>query len=342
MAGLSTFYANSGDPQRGLELAEKLLTLARETGVSEHLLLAGVEMGVPEYYQGKFASALAHLEQAIEVYDPFRHRALALKYATDHGVAARTNAAWNLWNLGYPDRALGRVREAVALARTLDHPFTLGLALFSEAVVHCLRRDREAQRRTAEEAIALGEAQGFPVWVGVAKAFRGHARATAAADATGVVEMSEGLALAAGTGTQGGAPAMFAMLADAHSAVGQLSEAMVALDMAVAIAHQTGQPFCDAELHRGKGELQLAAGDLAGAAAFYRRALDIARAQEARGFELRAATSFARLLHAQSKSDEARALLTPIYAWFTEGLDTPDLRDAKALIEELASPLASR
>ncbi len=339
LAVLSSFHANSGNPQRGIELARVLFDIARETGDSEHLLLAHVQMGVPEYYQGRFASALAHFEEAIAVYDPAQHGGMALKYASDHGVAARANAGWNLWYLGHPDRALERAREAVALARTLGHPFSLGLALFVEAVVHCLRRDRGAQRRIAEEAIALGEAHGVPLWTSMGKVFRGHARVTAEADATGVVEITEALALGGGTGMLGGAPAMSLVLADAQFAVGQLAEAQLALDMGMAIAAQTGQPFCDAELQRGKGELVLAAsGGSAGdeAEAFFARALEIARAQEARGFELRGATSLARLLRARGRSDRARAVLEPVYARFTEGFDTEDLREAKAVLEELA------
>jgi predicted ATPase len=131
---------------------------------------------------------------------------------------------------------------------------------------------------------------------------------------------------------------MLAVLAHAHMAVGQPAEAMIALQAALAISEQTGQPLLDAEFYRARGELVLAApdGGPAQAESFFRRALEIAQAQEARSLELRAAMSLARLLRTQERADEARALLTPLYAWFTEGFDTSDLREAKALLEELA------
>src|SRR4030095_6978265 len=177
----------------------------------------------------------------------------------------RCNAGWNLWQLGYPDRALVRVQEAVTLARTLDHPFSLGHALFCESVVHWFRGDPAAQVRTAEEAISVSEAWGFPLYLSLAKLWRGAARAVAEEDANAVAEMSEVLSRAAGTGAQAGAPALFALLAQAQHAVGQRAEAMVAVETGLAIAAQTGQPFWDAELYRSKGELLLAspAGDAA-------------------------------------------------------------------------------
>jgi len=263
---------------------------------------------------------------------------MAVKYGVDQGVNALGYAGWGLWHLGYPDRALERAREAVGLAGTLDYPYTLGMALFYESVVHWFRGDPAAQVRTAEEAIALSEAQGFPLWLGLAKVFRGAARAVAEADAVAVAEISEGLTLAAGTGAQAGAPGLFALLAQAQQAVGQLAEAMVAVETGLAIAGQTDQPLSDAELHRAKGELLLAApaGGTAEAEALFRHALEIARAQRARSLELRAVTSLARLLRDQRRHAEARDVLAPVYGWFTEGFDTADLVEAKALLHELA------
>jgi predicted ATPase len=206
------------------------------------------------------------------------------------------------------------------------------------SAVHWFRGDPAAQARTAEEAIALSEAQSLPLWLGVAKVFRGAARAVAETDAMGVAEMSETLTLVAGTGVQAGAPALFVLLAQAQYAVGQLAEAMVTIETGLVIAAQTGQPFSDAELHRAKGELLLAApaGGTAEAEALFRHALEIARAQGARSLELRAVTSLARLLRDQRRHAEARDVLAPVYGWFTEGFDTSDLREAKALLELLA------
>jgi predicted ATPase len=281
---------------------------------------------------------LAHEEEAIALYDRSRHRGIGLRYAAaDLGVSTRSYAAVGLWYLGYPDRALERAQEAVALARALDHPFSLGLALLFEAGVRCQRRESAEQRTPAQEAIVLSEAQGFPLLLGVAKVWHGEARASADRDVTGVAEVSEGLALAAGTGYQQDAPLMVGLLAQAQLAVGQVAEALATIEVALAMATQTGLPHGDVELHRGKGSILLATptGDATEAEVLFRRALEIARAQEARSLELRTAIHLARLLRTQGKSDEAHALLAPVYAWFTEGFDTGDLVEAKALLDEL-------
>ena len=319
LAGLSAFHTVKGDPQQGTELARVLLALARETGDTEHFLVAHAVIAHGEYYQGKFASSLAHVEEAIALYDRSNHPGIGPRYAgVDLRVSTRCYASVALWYLGYPDRALGRVREAVGLARVLEHPYSLSMTLLFEAAVRCQRRESAEQRKPAEQAIALSEAQDFPVLLGVAKVWHGEARASADGDATGVAEVSEGLALA-------------------QKAVGQLAEAMAMVEAALAIAAQAGLPYSDAALYCGKGELLLSMqdGDAREAEALFRRALEIARAQEARSLELRAAMHLARLLYAQGKSDEARALLAPIYAWFTEGFDTGDLVEAKAQLDEL-------
>ncbi|HKB40980.1 MAG TPA: hypothetical protein VKD72_31420 [Gemmataceae bacterium] len=337
LGGLAIYHTVRGDPRQGAEWARQQLALSDERGDTVHLLIGHSQIAGAECFLGKFTSSLAHAEEAIAIYDRARHGWIAVKYGVDQGVQALCYAGWSLWQLGYPDRALGRAREAVGLAGTLDHPYTLGMALFSKSAVHSFRGDPAAQVRTAEEAIALSEAQGFPLWLGVAKVFRGAARAAAEADATAVAEISEGLTRAAGTGAQAGAPLLFALLAQAQHAVGQLAEAMVAVETGLAIAAQTGQPFADAELYRSKGELLLAssAAGVPEAEALFRHALEIARAQGARSIELRAATSLARLLRDQGRRAEARDVLAPVYGWFTEGFDTGDLAEAKALLEEL-------
>ena len=182
--------------------------------------------------------------------------------------------------------------------------------------------------------VALSETQGFPLWLGLGRAHHAVARVVGG-DAGALPEILDGMALAA-TGTQVGAPATLAMLAEAQRAVGQLAEAQATVATALAVAVQTGQPFFDADIHRLDGDLLLATGGTADeAAARYHRALAIAREQGARSLELRAATSLAGLWRDQGKRAEARDLLAPVYACFTEGFDTRDLVEAKTLLDEL-------
>ena len=247
-------------------------------------------------------------------------------------------AGWALSYMGHLDRALERAREGVALARTLAHPFSLAFARFMETLVHRMRRDPTAQQESAADVIAIGDAQGFPLWRGVGRVYHGQACVRIGEGATALAEIAEGLALAAGTGNRGGTPGILWSLADAQHAAGQYAEALGTVDGALAMAASTGQHFFDSGLYHLKGELLLAIGPASApeAEALFRRAIEIARAQEAKTFELRATTSLARLWQGQGKPGEASALLTPVYAWFTEGVDTPDLVEAKALLDALS------
>jgi len=348
LSGLSSACSTRGEVERGGALAARVLAAAEQSGDRELALLGHVELAFDEYYQGKFASALAHGEAGRNLYESGRHHALVSTLSFDPGVAALSFGAWSLWTLGWSDRALARAREAVALAHQLAHPFSMAEALFYEAALHAQRRDSAAQRERAAEVIALSEANTFPEFVGAGRAF--HAAARVAAGETGAIaDMLAGLSLTAETGSQAGAPGIFALLGEAYMATGQLVESRGAVETGLAVAALTGQTFFDADLHRLQGEILMAeapsphpnplpegAGAERGAEECFHRALDIARAQAAKSFELRAATSLARLWRDQGKPDAARDLLAPLYAWFTEGFDTGDLIDAKALLAELA------
>jgi len=333
--GLAFSYINRGEVERGRALAAQVLAAAEARGDREQVLLGYMTVAVPEYFQGKFASSLAHCERAIALYGSGQHHRLVRGIGEDQGVAALGYIARNLWQLGKPDAALARTREPVTLARRLSDPFSLASALNYEMVAHAIRSDVPAQRERAAEMVALSEAQGFPFFLGVGRAFHAAARVMAA-DPGALLDMLDGLALATETGNQGSAPGMLAFLAEAQRAAGQLAHAQGTVATALAVAAQTGQFFFDADLHRLDGDLLLATGGPADeAAARYHRAIAIAREQGARSFELRAATSLARLWRDQGKRAEAWDLLAPVYAWFTEGFDTQDLGEAKALLEQL-------
>jgi len=187
-------------------------------------------------------------------------------FGTDQGIGALDYSAWNLWHLGQPDAALARARETVTLARRLSHPFSLAYALFFETVVHWYRRDVAAVRERATEVIALSEAQGFPLWLGLSRVLHAWA-GILAGNAGALPEIMDGLALAAETGNQSGAPGILMMLAEAQQAAGQFAEAQGTVGTALALAAQTGQSYFDADLHRLDGDLLLATGGPADEAA---------------------------------------------------------------------------
>ncbi|MGA9722828.1 MAG: AAA family ATPase [Candidatus Binatus sp.] len=332
--GLANFYFNRGEVERGRALAAEVLALAEAQGGSAELLVRALQtVVVPEHYQGKFASSLAHGERAIALYDPARDSEYL---GNNTNVAALGFAAWNLWCLGSPDKALARAEQAVTLGRQLNHSFSVAFALFIETVIHWHRRDSARQQERAAEAVALSDTQGFPLFLGLGRALHGAARVLLG-DVEGLPEVLEGLSLASQTGNRGGEPEIMTCLAETQQAAGQFAEAQATVAMGLAISAQLGHPFWDADLQRLDGDLVLAIGGAPEeAAARYHEALDIARAQDAKSLELRAATSLARLWRDQGKRAEARDLLAPIYAWFTEGFDTGDLKDAKALLDELA------
>ena len=229
-----------------------------------------------------------------------------------------------------------RAREAVALQRRLGHPFSLAFALLLQTVLHWLRREAAAQRDVGSEVMEIGRSQGFPLWLGVGRAFDAAARITMG-EAGAIGELIEGLTIAGETGNQGCAPLLLALLAEAQQAAGLHADALGAVETGLAVSASTGQGLHDADLHRLKAELLLAtSGGAADAEALFESALSTAREQGSRSFELRAATSLARLWRDQGKRAGAREMLAPVYNWFTEGFDTRDLQDAKALLEELA------
>ena len=332
---LSRIYTSRGELDRSVLFAERLLAMSDET--CDRSLVRGHDLAaVAKHYQGCFAESLAHCERAIALYDPARDRG-QYGFFDDPLVYALGIAACDLWFLGHADRSLGRAREGVAFARQLGQPYSLACALFFETSVHELRRDWRAMRERAADVIAIGDVQGFPLWRGGGRIHRGLARIKAGEGADALTEIAEGLALGAGTGHRIGVPGLLAALADGQRAAGQHAAALAAVESGLAVATETGQHLQDAGLYYLKGELLLATdpANAAEAEALFCRALDIARAQEAKSFELRSATSLARLWQRQGKRAEAHALLAPVYAWFTEGFDTRDLVEAKALLDEL-------
>jgi TOMM system kinase/cyclase fusion protein len=338
LTGLATSYYVKGELATSAELAKQALETSERTEGAMHLLTAHYAVGCPLFWKGEFSRALQHLERAISLYEPSEHESLAYTMGSDRGVASQSYAAWCHWGLGHPDQALATSQEAVALAKQVEHPHSLAQALAYLGVVHLLRRERDLVQERAEETIALAERLGFPLYVGVARVLRGWARADSREGDEGIAEMQQGLGELAQIGAGVGAPLLIAMLAEGSWQVGRHDDALGALGLGAMRAQEKGQHFWDAELDRLRAEILLDKdGDAGGEAeTLFHRALETARTQEARSFELRAATGLGRLWQRHGKQDKARELLQPVYGWFTEGFDTQDLKDGKALLDELA------
>ena len=302
------------------------------------LLAAHFQVGNPLRLQGHFSRALQHFEHSIKSYDPSEHGSLAYTLGVDFGVFARACAAVCHLYLGHPDRALAEIEEALALAKRVEHPISLADALSQAGFVHGQRGEIDRWRKRAEEVVVLAERLGFPIYLGLGRFSRGSARLESGEGEAGIAEMQQAAVELARIGSGLGAPQGLFFLASGLRKVGLHDDALGALALGVARAEQQGQHFYDAELHRLRAEILL---DMDGnaveeAEALFHQSLQIARRQEAKAFELRAATSLARLRQRQGKRDAARALLAPLYAWLTEGFDTRDLKDAKTLLEELS------
>jgi predicted ATPase len=338
LVALSNVYVNRGDPLRSIALTERALASSEEPRDRYLINQARINAGLAEHYQGRFDASLARCEEAIAHYEHARERPALLRHANDQRVGALGVGAWNLWYLGHVDRALARAEQALAFARTLADPFVVAFAFFMATVVHRLPRDARAQRECAAEVISIGDAQGLAFFRGGGRIYHGLARVMLGEGANGLAEVSEGLALAAGTGNRGALPGLLASLAEGQRLADQPDNALRTVEGGLALAADTGQHFHDANLLRLKGDLLLTADPSMNseAEALFGRALDVARAQGARCFELRAATSRARLWHSEGRSAEARAALAPLYGWFSEGHGSGDLIDAKALLEQLA------
>jgi predicted ATPase len=243
-----------------------------------------------------------------------------------------------LWVLGYPDQALKRANEAVEFSQALSHPLSMaGTEFFLGVVQQHRRHEVRAAQKAAERAIALSAEHGFTFWSAVATILRGWAMAQQGLNEQGIAQMEEGLVAFHATGAGTGRPHWLCLLAEVCIESGRLNDGLSVLAEAQAFADETGAREYEAERYRLKGELLLKQDDSYGAEAqsCFLHAIEIARRESARSWELRATTSLARLLDKRGRRDEARAMLAEIYGWFTEGFDTADLKDAKALLDEL-------
>jgi predicted ATPase len=338
LRGLWNHYLVRAELQTAYTLGEQLLTLAQQVQDSTMLVAAHRALGVTLFHLGAVAAAHTHFTQGIALYDPQQQRTAAFLYGEDDGVICRSFAPWTLWLLGYPDQGVTRNQEAVTLAHQHAHSLSVSFALSLAAGFHQLCREGHTAQAAAQAAIRLTTDQGFPHWKAYSALLRAWALAHLGQAQEGIEQIKQSLRAYRATGAEIWRQYGLALLAEAHRTLGQLEAGLSVLAEALTVVDTTGQRWYAPELHRLHGELllQQSLDNQVEAEACFHKALDIARNQQAKSFELRAATSLARLWHQQGKRDEARQVLGDVYGWFTEGFETADLKDAKALLDALA------
>ena len=336
--GQSRYHVYRGELDLALRLDEDLLRLSRQRNDSAGLVLAHYSFGRNLVFAGRFAASRSHLEAALALYDPISHRSLVHQAGFNPHVLSQAFLGIVLFCLGYPDQALAQSSAAIAEARRLAHPPSLAGSLAIGVRLLSLVGDDAALDERADQLIAVATEQGFPSWRAQGTIYRGWVKVKNGDVAEGISLLRSGSSDYRATGAELLVPHYFALLARACEIAGQVEEAVTLLDDALQIVERTGERWLAAELNRHKGQLLLRQGHSEAAEELYRKALSIAEEQGAKLWELRAAVSLARLRRDQGRRAEARDLLAPVYGWFTEGFDTPDLKEAKALLDELGDP----
>ena len=335
--GVWLFELVRSNHQDAKDVADELLERAQHVEDAEPRIAGHTALGVSLVHTGRQSLARQHFEQAIALHDLEKHLPLAFRYSVELGTVANAYCAWSLWLLGYPDQALDRGKQTLALLEQIKHPYTQSRALYWNAVLHQFRREWPIVHDRAAAAMKSADEHRFALVLAAGQIMQGAALAARGQRAAGSKQIRDGLDAYRATGALFQRSSHIAMLAEALGAAGLHEEGLEALQDAANLAETSGERYYEAEIHRLKGEL-LAASPQASteAEACYRQALDVARRQEAKSLELRAAASLARLWRDQGKPDDAHDLLAPIYEWFTEGFDTQDLKEAKALLDGLS------
>jgi class 3 adenylate cyclase/predicted ATPase len=351
--GLLLLYLGRADYRRARAYGEQMLSLAQRLHDSSLLLWAYRGLAEVAFCLGECLAAKTYSENSMAWYDPQQRRAQTFVHSEDPAISPFYFYSQSLFVLGYPDRALQQVRQALPLARELAHANTMGSASFATAWIHIWRREHEEARAQAEAVIALATEQGLPFWLAWGTIVRGWALVMQGEEEAGIAQIRQGLAASRAGGTVESQTYMLALLAEAYGKGGQVEAGLATVAEALECVARTGERYHEAELCRLRGELTLAQPRVQGPAcagthsqsqtsslqeeaeAWFQRAIEVARQQSAKSWKLRAVMSLSRLWQQRGKQHEARQLLTEIYGWFTEGFDTKDLQEAKALLEEL-------
>jgi predicted ATPase len=337
LRGLRVYWGQRGRWPIATELAQEMLRLAQQTQDPIHLLEALRLIGGALFHQGEFNEAYAYFRRAVALYTPQQHGAAPFEYEHEDGVANLCQLGETLWFLGYPDLAQARLNEALALARTLARPFTTLMALDFACDLAQYQCQQQQMQELVAEYSALTAQYPFPHHVMTEMIYQGWLLAQAGDSEAGIDLLTQGLEVWRKSGAVQFLPYYCSWLVEAYGLANQFKQGLALLAATLVLIEETGEQFWQAELHRLSGEFLLAQGaaESEGESCF-QQALALARRQGAKSLELRAALSLARLWLRQGKRDAARALLTPIYGWFTEGFNTADLQAANAFLITVA------
>ena len=329
--------AFNGDACR--DLAAQFLAMAETQGTTVPLMVGHRIMGTTLLHTMHLAESRAHLDRAFALYDPIEHRALATRFGQDAGVTNLAFRSWVMWHLGYPEAALGDADRAINDARKIGQTPSLMVALSVTAWTQIFCGNYATANAQAEEVVELADEKGAMLWKAGGMAFQGCALALAGKVSDAVHMITSGITAWRSTGATVWVPLYLTYLTRAYADVGQFDDAWRCIGEAMTTVQTTKERWCEAEVNRIAGEIALLSPEpnAAKAEAHFEHALLVARAQQAKSWELRAAMSLARLWRDQGKREEARDLLAPVYGWFTEGFDTVDLKEAKALLDKLSS-----
>ncbi len=337
MQKLCVFYAARGPLQTARELGEQLLSLIHDQEAPARLISSLSANGVVLRRLGELNQAREYSERALTLYEQHQQHSTDAVDLAEAVVLSRVILPAVLWELGYPDQALRKSEESLAFKPQLLSPIALTRAhQFAATLHHQLRQPHVVQER-AEAVLTLATEHGFAQFIALGTITHGWALSLGEHPEEGIVQLRQGLSALQATGSEVIRSSYMIWLAEAYERIGQTAEGLRVLDESQALMNKTGARFSESALHLCKGRLllQQAIPDEKQAEACFHQALDIARHQQAKSWELRAVTSLARLWQSQDKRQDATDLLAPVYEWFTEGFDTADLVEAKAFLDEL-------
>ena len=335
---VANYVVFNGDVCR--DLAAQFLSLAEKQQATVPLMMGHRLMGASLLHTGDLAEGRAHYAQALALYDPAEQRPLVARFGgVDIRVAILANRSIGFWPLGYPEAALADAEQALKYAREVSQAPSLMFALLYTSITYSFCANYAVAKALADELVALGDEKGATFWKAAGIAFQGSVLSLTGQAADAVHTITSGITAWRSTGGTVFLPWWLLCLARAYAELGRYDDASRCIGEAMTLAETTNERWCEAEVYRMAGEIALLSSELDAAKAegYFQRALAVARQQQAKSWELRASMSLARLWRDQGKPQQARELLAPVYGWFSEGFDTLDLKEAKALLEELAS-----